>query len=236
MPSIRSLRLKLKYLNRQTRLNNLIDHLTYRSQAYQIAVDISLPIFVLVIILLLLKPVIGLAIGLTFVSALLLFSNRPDPTRQFLLSMIGLGLLLTAMVEVIVLKGDISRMNTVFKFYLQVWVLWAVVSAVALSQLAARFKVNRAVKTESIPEPEEGTAWTPEVAAQFERRVRTANNTGSQIWWWAFSLLLAACFLYPLTAAPVRMKDRFPDSTSETLNGTTYMQTSTYFDDGRPVN
>ncbi len=64
---------------------------------------------------------------------------------------------------------------------------------------------------------------------------RPSGHTGSGVWWTAFSLLLTACFLYPLTAAPVRMKDRFPDSTSTTLNGTAYMQTSTYFDDGRPV-
>jgi uncharacterized membrane protein len=31
------------------------------------------------------------------------------------------------------------------------------------------------------------------------------------------------------------MRDRFPDSTSNTLDGTAYMQTSTYVDDGRPV-
>ena len=46
--------------------------------------------------------------------------------------MIGTGLFLTGIVEFVVLKGDISRMNTVFKFYLQVWVLWGVASAAAL--------------------------------------------------------------------------------------------------------
>jgi uncharacterized membrane protein len=55
------------------------------------------------------------------------------------------------------------------------------------------------------------------------------------VWWATFSLLLAACFLYPLTAAPVRMNDRFPDSKSTTLDGTAYMQTSVYYDDNRPV-
>jgi YYY domain-containing protein len=232
---VRTLRLKWKYLRRRSRLTKLLDHLTYRQPLYQIAVDISLFGLAFVLIILLLKPVTGLALGLALLSALLLFSRRPDPTRQFLLSLIGLGLLLTAMVEVIVLKGDISRMNTVFKFYLQVWVMWAVASAVVLPQLIARFKTSAVAAAPSIPEPEEGSAWTPEVAAQHENRVGTSGSFATQTWRWVFSLLLAACFLYPLTAAPVRMRDRFPDSTSETLNGTAYMQTSTYFDDNRPV-
>ena len=39
------------------------------------------------------------------------------------LFLVGTGLTLTLMVELIVLVGDIGRMNTVFKFYLQVWTL-----------------------------------------------------------------------------------------------------------------
>jgi YYY domain-containing protein len=232
---VRAVRLKLKYWRRNARLRELLDHLTYTKPSYKLALDSIRVMFTIVVALLLLKPVIGVALLLTFLSALLLFSRRLSPARQMLLSMIGLGLILTAVVEVLVIKGDISRMNTVFKFYLQVWVLWAVASAAVLPQLAARFRRRSTMKRVMLPEPAEGTAWTPQVAAMYERNRRTSNYAGSRLWWTAFSLLLAACLLYPLTAAPVRIKDRFPESTSATLNGTTYMQTSTYFDDGRPV-
>ena len=38
------------------------------------------------------------------------------------------GLALGIFVEFFALQGDIGRMNTVFKFYLQVWVMWGLVS------------------------------------------------------------------------------------------------------------
>ena len=47
-------------------------------------------------------------------------------------------------------------------------------------------------------------------------------------------MLLVACLLYPLTATPAR-RDRFENSTSRTIDGTAFMQTSVYYDDGRPV-
>jgi YYY domain-containing protein len=232
---VRTVRLKIKYGRRAARLRELFEHLTYRKQTYKLSLDVINVMFIIVVAILLLKPVVGLALLLTLVSALLLFSRRPNPARQLILSMIGLGLILTAVVEVFVIKGDISRMNTVFKFYLQVWVLWATASAAVLPQLVTRFRRQFTSKRVVLPEPAEGTGWTPAVAAAYERNRRPTVNIGPRLWWTAFSLLLAACFLYPLTATPIRIKDRFPDSKSATLNGTAYMQTSTYFDDGRPV-
>ena len=44
-------------------------------------------------------------------------------------------MLATQFVEYVVLRGDIGRMNTVFKFYIQVWLLWSILAAVAVAWL-----------------------------------------------------------------------------------------------------
>jgi YYY domain-containing protein len=66
---------------------------------------------------------------------------RPDmsETRRLVLFLVGTGLLITLMVEVVRVQGDIGRMNTVFKFYLQAWTLFAVSAAAALVWLVSDF-------------------------------------------------------------------------------------------------
>ena len=56
-----------------------------------------------------------------------------DEAKRLVLFLVGTGLFLTLMVEVVRLQGDISRMNTVFKFYLQAWVLLGIAAAFALA-------------------------------------------------------------------------------------------------------
>jgi YYY domain-containing protein len=68
-------------------------------------------------------------------AGLLLLRPAMSDLKRLVLFMVGTGLLLTLVVEVVVLRGDIGRMNTVFKFYLQVWTLFAVSAAASFGWL-----------------------------------------------------------------------------------------------------
>lgn len=59
---------------------------------------------------------------------------RPDQSdaKRLILFLTGTALVITIFVELFVLVGDIGRMNTVFKFYMQAWSMFAVSSAAAL--------------------------------------------------------------------------------------------------------
>jgi YYY domain-containing protein len=90
----------------------------------------------------------GLILLLLLLDGLLLFGRgERDSGRtmwQFALALFGIGLLLALGVEFFVLKDqDVGRMNTVFKFYFQVWVLWGVVAAAALAFLVRRLRPHR---------------------------------------------------------------------------------------------
>jgi len=80
-----------------------------------------------------------LALPLTvWAGILMLRPNMPGVKRGALL-MIGTGLALTMAVEVIALRGDLGRMNTVFKLYMQVWLLFSVSAAAAFGWLLTAF-------------------------------------------------------------------------------------------------
>jgi uncharacterized membrane protein len=108
---------------------------------FKLVIEILL-VFLLAVVLLLLY--LGVSISWLvlplagWAGVLLLRPGIPD-TKRFVLFLIGTGLILTLMVEVIVLRGDIARMNTVFKFYLQVWTMFAVSAASALGWLIVSF-------------------------------------------------------------------------------------------------
>ena len=116
---------------------------------------------------------------------------------------IGLALLALAVLalpDVLTIKGDIGRMNTVFKFYLQAWTILALLSAVWLARLISRAHCHW-------PFP---LAWR-------------------RLWLGALALLLAAVAIYPLRAAPVKLASRF-GPLPLTLDGMAFMQKAAYRD------
>ncbi|MGJ3238286.1 MAG: DUF2298 domain-containing protein [Anaerolineae bacterium] len=70
--------------------------------------------------------------------AVLFFRPQQSPALQFVLVLAGFALALTLGVEIIVIAGDIGRQNTVFKFYVQVWLLFGVAGGTAFAWLIQR--------------------------------------------------------------------------------------------------
>jgi uncharacterized membrane protein len=79
------------------------------------------------------------ALPLAVLAGLLLLRPDMPGVKRAALLMIGTGLALTLAVEVITLRGDIGRMNTIFKLYMQVWMLFAVSAAAAFGWLLEEF-------------------------------------------------------------------------------------------------
>ena len=81
--------------------------------------------------------ILGVEIGwlvllVAFWALILLLRPGQSDMKRVVLFMIGTALVLTLTVELVVLEGDLGRMNTVFKFYLQAWTLFSISAAASL--------------------------------------------------------------------------------------------------------
>jgi YYY domain-containing protein len=81
-------------------------------------------------------PVLVLAIPLIIWAVLLGLRKGLADEHRLVLGLTAVSLAVTCVVELVVLRGDLDRMNTVFKFYIQAWVYFAVAAGIALGWLA----------------------------------------------------------------------------------------------------
>jgi hypothetical protein len=70
----------------------------------------------------------------------LLFRPGLSDMKRLILFMTGTGLLLTMMVELVTVAGDVGRMNTIYKFGVQSWVLLGISAAASFGWLIVELR------------------------------------------------------------------------------------------------
>ena len=120
----------------------------------------------------------------------------------FPLVLVSLALLIGIGVEFVRVEDDIGRMNTLFKYYLEVWVLLGMASAYILWYLASRGAF-------SLRKP----SWI------------------RGVWLVVLIVLLGSSFMYPILGTKSRLADRF-STQNMTLDGADYMSTAVYTREG----
>jgi len=80
-----------------------------------------------------------IAVPLAMWAGVLLLNPHLTDEKRFVLFLIGTALFITIIVEVVVVRGDIGRQNTIFKFYMQAWLMLAVSAGAALAWILPAF-------------------------------------------------------------------------------------------------
>ncbi|MFN8434627.1 MAG: DUF2298 domain-containing protein [Anaerolineales bacterium] len=110
-------------------------------QRYVVAIEVVIAALIALFVFFLIeKAYIGfLALPLAFWSAVLILRSDLPDAKRFILFVTGTALTITIAVEFLALVGDIGRMNTIFKLYLQAWMMFAVSAAAAFGWLLPAF-------------------------------------------------------------------------------------------------
>ena len=140
------------------------------------------------------------------------------------------GLAILAGTQVIYLKdhlqgGEAYRMNTLFKFFNQVWVLWGVAAAIILPKIFSRFAsmMRAGRERRRFGAGDAGDGIGPPHS-------NMAPNVVSGLWGFVFLILLFASLAYPLWGSPSRLSQRFPGWRPPigTLDGMAFMEKGAY--------
>ena len=148
-----------------------------------------------------------LGAGCLGVTAALAYSARHPAHRYIAIAAIlaAAALLLTAAVDVVTVKNDIGRQNTIFKFYIQAWWLFAIAATFALWRM-----------------------W--DLGCFSLRRLRF----GGTVWLVVLAMLVIGVLVYPVMATREKMSERF-EHIGMGIDGEAYMDNAVYRRDGVEV-
>ena len=164
------------------------------------------------------------------VSALLLLTlaagwrvlQSPEPSRPYdavALAMLVMAALIVIGVDFVTVEGDIGRMNTLFKYYLEVWVFMAVAAAYMLWRLAP-------AALHPLPLRGRARVGVKSLAS------RLLNIRGpAAVWLAVLALLVGSSFIYTALGTRDRLDDRF-NELPPTLDGMAYMTQAEHWERG----
>ncbi len=131
--------------------------------------------------------------------------ERGQVYRVFPLVLTALALGLIAGVDLVRVEDDIGRMNTLFKYYLEAWVLLALASAFFLWRM-----------------------W-------YDNRFRPFPVDGIHLAWFGIvTALILFSLIYTFLGTQARVADRF-NSLPATLDGTAYMEAAVHWEKEQPI-
>ncbi len=176
------------------------------------------------IILAICLPALGISLPL------LLRRGRASDTGTVLAALLtSAGLAVLAGTQLVYLKdflqgGNAYRMNTLFKFFSQVWVLWGVAAAIVLPRIFARLTAGKTRESNAAADGE------PPAQRESVWSIKGPLTPVGRVWGLAFALLLAASLAFPLWGTPSRLAQRFPGWRPPvgTLDGMAFMENGAY--------
>ena len=153
---------------------------------------------------------IGILTVLLFLAGLVLWDvmTASEPGQAygiFPVVLVAMGLGLAIGVDLVRIEDDIGRMNTLFKYYLEVWVLFALAAAYFLWRM-----------------------WYDNGFRPF--RLGAVHI----VWIGVVATLVLASFLYTLLGTQARLADRF-NPLPPTLDGMAYMEEAVHWEKEQPI-
>lgn len=123
------------------------DLVEWRSSSYLVLAIAFLYIIILLLLYLQTYWIVPVALTITVWAGLLSLRTDLPPHRRIVLVLIASAIALTIFVEFFIVEGTVQRMNTVFKVYMQVWMILSVVGGVTAVWVWQRVKAHESIRT-----------------------------------------------------------------------------------------
>jgi uncharacterized membrane protein len=140
---------------------------------------------------------------------------RPSTPHVFVAACLTLAFGVLVGVEAFTQNADIARLNTVFKFWLQVWHLFAIAGAFAASWLLGPLLVGNEVDAADV-------AALNESPPHQRRGLATRGFAGGLV------LLLLASLVYPVLSISPRQANRIDTALGPSLDGDLWLEPGRY--------